>query len=88
MLVAECDAAVHRVRPAGPQIQSLLGGGDTDFAPVFAEAQARGAIDGVVYFTDGRGALPAMPSALPVLWVITHDDPVDLPWGSVVRLPE
>ncbi len=88
VLVAECDAAVHRVRPAGPQIQSLLGGGDTDFAPVFAEAQARGAIDGVVYFTDGRGALPAMPSALPVLWVITHDDPVDLPWGSVVRLPE
>jgi predicted metal-dependent peptidase len=88
VLVAECDAAVHRVRPAGPQIQSLLGGGDTDFAPAFAEAQARGGIDGVVYFTDGRGALPAMPPGLPALWVITHDDPVDLPWGSVVRLSE
>jgi predicted metal-dependent peptidase len=42
----------------------------------------------VVYFTDGRGALPAMPPGLPALWVITHDDPVDLPWGSVVRLSE
>ncbi|MFO0627622.1 MAG: VWA-like domain-containing protein [Polyangiales bacterium] len=87
VLVAECDAAVHRVRPAGPQIQSLLGGGDTDFSPVFAEARARGGVDGVVYFTDGRGALPDVPPGLAVLWVITHDDPVDLPWGTVVRLP-
>jgi len=88
VLVAECDAAVHRVRPAGPRIQSFLGGGDTDFAPVFAEAMGRGGVDGVVYFTDGRGALPAMPPDLPVLWVITHDDPATLPWGAVVRLPE
>lgn len=87
VLVAECDAAVHRVRPVGPQMQSWLGGGDTDFSPVFAEARARGGVDGVVYFTDGRGALPALPPGLPVLWVITHDDPVDLPWGAVMRLP-
>jgi predicted metal-dependent peptidase len=87
VLVAECDAALHRVRPAGPQIQSLLGGGDTDFSPVFSEARARGGVDGVVYFTDGRGALPTVPPDLPVLWVITHDDPADLPFGKVVRLP-
>lgn len=87
VVVAEADAAVHRVGPAHAQPGAFLGGGDTDFAPVFDEARARGHLDGVVYFTDGRGAMPEVPPGLPVLWVLTHDGPFEPDWGSVVRLP-
>lgn len=82
--VVECDAAVHRVyRPQG-LIGPVLGGGDTDFGPVFGLAQ-RSRFEGVVYFTDGKGLAPAH-SPLPTLWVLTHAEPWSAPFGTVARL--
>ena len=86
LTIVECDSAVHRVYPFATPLGPFVGGGDTDFAPVFGEAHAR-RFEGVVYFTDGRGDLPDVPPALPVLWALTHDDPFLAEWGSVVRLP-
>ncbi len=86
LTIVECDAAVHRVYPFATPLGPFVGGGDTDFAPVFGEAHTR-RFDGVVYFTDGRGNLPDVPPALPVLWALTHGDPFLAEWGSVVRLP-
>tara|TARA_R110002072_G_scaffold54129_2_gene142273 strand:- start:211 stop:1392 length:1182 start_codon:yes stop_codon:yes gene_type:complete len=85
LTIAECDSVVHRIYPVGPRPRTFVGGGDTDFSPVFEEAQAAH-FEGLVYFTDGKGSLPA-PLALPTLWVLTHSDPFQASWGSVVRIP-
>jgi predicted metal-dependent peptidase len=86
LTIVECDAAVHRVYPLAAALGPFVGGGDTDFAPAFDEATGR-ELEGVVYFTDGRGAMPALPPALPVLWALTHGDPFLADWGAIVRLP-
>jgi predicted metal-dependent peptidase len=86
LTVVECDAAVHRTYPLTRALGPFVGGGDTDFGPVFEEAR-RGRFDGVVYFTDGKGAMPVVLPALPALWAITHEDPFEAPFGSVIRLP-
>lgn len=87
LTVVECDAAVHRVRALRGRLGPLIGGGDTDFAPVFAEALAHaGDVVGVVYFTDGKGQMPAAPPTLPTLWILTHEDPFVAAFGSVVRM--
>jgi hypothetical protein len=84
LTIVECDAAVHRVYPLGARLGPLVGGGDTDLAPVFDEATPR--FEGVVYFTDGRGPLPALPPATPTLWAITHGDPFLADFGAIVRI--
>lgn len=86
LTIVECDAAVHRVYPFSSPLGPFVGGGDTDFAPVFREASVARALEGIVYFTDGRGRLPETPPAFPVLWALTHDDPFLVDWGSIVRL--
>lgn len=87
--VVECDAAVLRVYGLGRGEGAFLGGGDTDFSPVFERARADGSRhEGVVYFTDGKGEQPTEPPPLPTLWVLTNDDPFDPPSGLVVRLPD
>jgi predicted metal-dependent peptidase len=70
--------------PLGP----FVGGGDTDFEPVFDEAKAARQFEGLVYFTDGKGSLPALPPSIPTLWALTHGDPFEPGWGCIVRLPE
>ncbi|MFT3700084.1 MAG: VWA-like domain-containing protein [Kofleriaceae bacterium] len=84
LTIVECDAAVHRVYPLGAQLGPFTGGGDTDFAPVFDEAHAS-RFEGIVYFSDGRAALPPRPQ-LPVLWAITRDDPFEAEYGAIVRI--
>lgn len=85
LTIAECDAAVHRVYPAGGLLGPFTGGGDTELSPVFDEA--RGApFDGIVYFTDGRARIPERPG-IAVLWAITHDDPFLADYGAIVRIP-
>ena len=87
LTIVECDAAVHRVYPLGARVGPFVGGGDTDFGPVFDEARDPRAFEGLVYFTDGKGTMPDAPPALPMLWALTHDDPFLASWGSIVRLP-
>lgn len=88
LTIVECDAAVHRVYPFAPRLGPFVGGGDTDFAPVFDEARGGRRFEGLVYFTDGRGHLPEVPPSLPVLWALTHEDPFLADWGAIVRIPE
>lgn len=87
LTIVECDAAVHRIYPFGARLGPFVGGGDTDFAPVFGEARDIQRYEGLVYFTDGKGAMPAAPPSLPLLWALTHEDPFLADWGTIVRLP-
>jgi len=84
--IAEVDAAVHRVYRRG-EPGPVVGGGDTDFHPLFRLLQERRDFDAVVYFTDGAGVWPTTPPGVPVLWVLTSMFAFDCPWGTVVRLP-
>jgi len=84
LTIIECDAVVQRIYPFTAALQRVTGGGDTDFAPVFAAATRE--YEGLVYFTDGKGALPALTSELPTVWALTNDDPFLAAFGVVVRL--
>jgi predicted metal-dependent peptidase len=88
LTIVECDAAVHRIYPMAARLGPFTGGGDTDFVPVFDEAARDRRFEGLVYFTDGKGDLARLERGVPVLWAITHEDPFDAQWGTVVRVPE
>ena len=63
----------------------LLGGGGTDFRPIFKWIDERNLRpDLLVYFTDGAGPFPPTIPEFPVIWVIKgYRKP---PWGRCVTL--
>lgn len=93
-----CDAAVgkvKRVRTPRELAESLVGGGGTDFAPVFAEVEKlRPRPEVLVYVTDGCGPAPAKPPVgLRTIWVLvgqyrqTPHFPGE-PWGEMIELDD
>lgn len=86
LTIVECDAAVHRVYAMPDRLGPFVGGGDTDFGPVFDELRGNTEIEGVVYFTDGKGDLPSLPPSLPTVWALTHDGPFHTDFGLILRL--
>lgn len=91
LTVMTCDAKVHETVRL-PEMSGWLakikfkGGGGTDFAPVFARADAlKPPPDALVYLTDGQGVFPGRkPRGYPVLWALSAPAPV--PWGTGVLL--
>ena len=88
LTLAECDAAIHRIYPLVGPLGPFVGGGDTNFVPVFDEARSARRFEGLIYFTDGKGNLPKTAPSVPTLWALTHSDPFHPTWGKVVMLPE
>jgi predicted metal-dependent peptidase len=88
LTLAECDAAIHRLYPLAGPLGPFLGGGDTNFVPVFDEARSQSRFEGIVYFTDGKGNLPKAPPCVPALWALTHRDPFLPKFGRVIILPD
>lgn len=92
LTVIECDEEVRGVwEYRGRVPESAAGGGGTDFEPVFAwleENRRRHPVDGLVYLTDGQGAMPRTRAACRVLWVLSpgSPDPEDPPFGTVIRM--
>ena len=63
---------------------TLLGGGTTDFRPVFNWIlQQDKQPNSVVYFTDAQGAFPSEPN-YPVVWLIKGKG--EVPWGQRIQL--
>ena len=79
-------------------VVSLVGGGGTDFRPAFArieELRQDGALrdlQGVLYFTDGKGVYPTRRPAFDVAFLFLEDGtaPPDVPpWAMrLVLQPE
>ena len=88
LTLVECDAAIHRIYPIAGPLGPFIGGGDTNFVPVFEEARNARKFEGLVYFTDGKGYQPKTAPFVPTLWVLTNQDPFYPQWGTVVRLPD
>jgi predicted metal-dependent peptidase len=85
-----CDAKVHKVDTVedAMEIDALKphGGGGTDFRPVFEWIDNEaGAIDGLIYLTDGYGSFPDQPPPYPVIWGDIHGS-AEFPWGDVVHV--
>lgn len=76
-------AELKRIKP--------VGGGGTDFCPIFEYVQynLQNTISSLVILTDGYGRFPENIGTLPypVLWLINNEE-VDPPFGKVARIPE
>jgi predicted metal-dependent peptidase len=86
--VMHCDARVGRhdaFERGEPLTFPAIGGGGTDFRPVFQLVEKEG-IEPVclIYLTDLCGSIPSAPPDYPVLWVCTTEKVA--PWGETIRL--
>jgi predicted metal-dependent peptidase len=65
--------------------QHFIGGGSTDFRPVFewVESEQRRP-DVLIYFTDAQGRFPEHEPSYPTVWLIKGKAPV--PWGQRIQL--
>lgn len=86
--VLSCDAKIHAVVQADGQtpleelLDTVRGGGGTDFRPVFEWIEEHGINPScVVYLTDGYGTYPDTQPSYPVLWVLGKDHKQP-PWGK------
>lgn len=89
-----CDAEVHvheRVRDYRQIKGKLLGGGGTDFRPVFrALDKAKNPSDRpevLIFVTDGYGTAPAhKPEGMHVVWLLVEGGVAPAKWGEVIHL--
>lgn len=82
--VVECDAEIHNVYrlKKRQKISNPVGGGGTDFRPVFEKAKTLKP-DVIIYFTDGFGDFPE-GSKIKTLWALTNN--YDVPFGRKILL--
>lgn len=99
IVLIECDAAVHTVAKFTKQYTpAFVGGGGTDFRPVFnAIGQKENKLlvekpDAVIFFTDGFGIAPNAP-IVPTLWCLTkngrrpfNEKREEITWGTVLQI--
>lgn len=86
-----CDAQVHRVDEldSGADLSGLkpVGGGGTDFRPVFDWAeQSNVRADAIVYFTDMMGSFPDHAPETPVIWADIYGR-IKAPFGETIAIP-
>lgn len=86
-IVIDCDAAVHRVMDLGPGDEfptDALGGGGTDFRPVFDRLSEMSVVpDVMVFISDLMGVFPTEHPEYPVVWA-TIGAMEDPPFGRSV----
>lgn len=99
IIIAECDAKVHSVYRYTPSnVPTFIGGGGTDFRPVFEFATSRShklisaPPDVIVILTDGAGPAPVSTS-IPTLWCLTPNGRIpyaagmnEIDWGTVIHI--
>ena len=91
LVLVQCDAAIHEwveCDDTADLQRKILGGGGTDFRPVFERIEQEGCEpDALIYFTDGYGSFPAKVP-YPVIWGnITKGYEKHYPFGEVVFVP-
>ncbi|WP_417522217.1 DUF2201 family putative metallopeptidase [Marinobacter sp.] len=63
----------------------LLGGGGTDFEPVFSTLRDQPP-SALIVLTDGFAPAPNKAPGFPVLWALTPDGEKPTPWGEALRI--
>lgn len=91
--VAVCDAYLHVFKKISPQQGvddfGFIGGGGTDFNPVFDEVEKKGIKPkALFYFTDTYGEFPIKEPDYPVFWLVQTSIGVEpdvfVPFGQVI----
>lgn len=91
--VMTCDAAIHEVVKIRKMEEFLskinfLGGGGTDFRPVFRKVEEMKIIpELLIYLTDRYGTDYEKKPLYPVIWCVTPGGSMVAPWGQIVELP-
>ena len=89
LTVIYCDAAVQRVDHFDKEEEISIkpvGGGGTDFGPVFERVEADGLRPAcLIYLTDLEGSFPAAEPEYPVLWAVLGNGAA-APFGEVLRI--
>ena len=90
--IIECDAAVKRhYEYRGKMPEGVMGGGGTEFEPVFRWMQEGRSFDGCLYLTDGCGPAPTTRPNCRLLWVLPGGGDStaesDLPFGATIQIP-
>ena len=97
MTVIQCDSKIQKVdsfddmAPLSPDHKwTSLGGGGTDFRPVFNYIGKHGELlpSLLIYLTDGFGDYPERAPEYPVLWLLTEGGKISVPWGTVCNIQE
>jgi predicted metal-dependent peptidase len=87
----QCDAAVQEITRYNPKKDiRIIGGGGTNFDPVFELLKtSKYRFGGVIYFTDGCAPEPKVKINTPLLWVITPDGDMGdhLVFGKKIKMP-
>ncbi len=89
----QCDMNIHQDmifdsdRPFQIEKFSLLGGGGTDFFPVFDRLKKEREQPAILLFlTDGYGPAPKNPPKYPVIWGINEGGVKPVDWGNVIDI--
>jgi len=82
----QIDAIYTPSEPLDPDALEMIGGGGTDFRPIFECLRGSEPPHALVLFTDGKGTAPQEPPDYPVLWVLTGPGRRPVSWGQVVDL--
>lgn len=89
IFLIDADASVHQVleiESGGQMPDDALGGGDTDFRPVFDEIESRSINpDVMIFITDLEGVFPDQAPDYPVLWA-TIGTSLNPPFGQSVTV--
>ena len=84
----ECDYKIQnttRLTPLEPIINSVKGGGTTDFRAPFDYLKTLNEdFKFLIYFSDGEGAFPKEKPTIDTLWVLTKD--TEIPFGDKLIL--
>jgi len=86
LIMADAKVQSHKVfLPGEPLDYEMIGGGGTDFAPVFKYIDQEISYPTLLlYFTDGMGNFPQQEVSYDVLWIMTEE--VDVPFGEIIVL--
>ena len=96
LTIIECAASISqvwRVSSDEPNFDieqhKFMGGGGTCFTPVFEYIHDHHLTPNVlIYFTDGEGPTPEIKPQYPVIWMLTKNGKVPVPWGHAINYEE
>jgi predicted metal-dependent peptidase len=93
ILAGDTDVkATGVVRSATSVSELLIGGGGTDFRPLFEHIKSMSTKDRpsvIVFATDGYGDYPEAPvDYARVVWLVTPGGRIEVPWGDRVEIDE
>ena len=98
LTIVQCDAKIQKVdefeayEPSRIDRYRFLGRGGTDFRPVFKwmhhESNTKNRrFDALFYLTDGLGSFPARAPDFPVIWILTDESTIPVPFGTTIHVP-